>query len=562
MHLQSDDRKILVLVFLLLVISASAISYLSFQTRDAMKDAVRNELRSVSISIGTQIDGDTLAGLERGDENTPEFFTIRDALYQAQEKNPDIRYIYTMRRVGDAVEFVVDAEYGYSAQAARIGERYQYPNAEMIKGFSEVSADEEFTTDQWGTVLSGYFPIRDHNGSVVGLVGVDMDRQTVVSRMNYINWGFYLLIIVAILLVALGVLWTEQVRTTGYHEIQESEERFRNLAESTRSGIFILQKQKFLYVNPATAAMIGYSPEEIASMDPAHLLHPDFREMLREGIINCMTGGESPTRYEVRILPKGGEERWAELNIGPILYQNSPAVICTITDITRMKMDEILIRESHKKLNLMTSITFHDIRNSLMKVFGFLELIQKKETDPQVLEYLGAIRSSADSIHAKIEAARIYQEIGHHPPVWQDVEPLLHAEARDLGAEGITVHVHLPGLAIMADPLFDHVFSTLFDNTIRHGKTATEVRVSMSRERENLILSFEDNGAGVAEQEKDRIFERGVGENTGYGLFLAREILAITGMSIRECGRAGNGARFEIQVPAGMFRVPEKETFT
>ncbi len=73
----------------------------------------------------------------------------------------------------------------------------------------------------------------------------------------------------------------------------------------------------------------------------------------------------------------------------------------------------------------------------------------------------------------------------------------------------------------------------------------------------SLILLFEDNGAGIPVEDKPRLFTKGFGKNTGLGLFLSREILSITGISITENGEPGKGARFEIAVPKGMYR-PKK----
>jgi signal transduction histidine kinase len=70
------------------------------------------------------------------------------------------------------------------------------------------------------------------------------------------------------------------------------------------------------------------------------------------------------------------------------------------------------------------------------------------------------------------------------------------------------------------------------------------------------VVRWEDDGVGVPDAEKKRIFERGFGKNTGLGLFLAREILDLTGISIRETGTFGSGARFEMIVPFGSFRYP------
>jgi signal transduction histidine kinase len=82
----------------------------------------------------------------------------------------------------------------------------------------------------------------------------------------------------------------------------------------------------------------------------------------------------------------------------------------------------------------------------------------------------------------------------------------------------------------------------------------TEIRVSSRQSPEGLKILWEDNGIGIVPEEKEKIFERGFGRNTGLGMFLAREILSLTGISIRETGTEGEGARFEIIVPPGKFR--------
>ena len=109
-------------------------------------------------------------------------------------------------------------------------------------------------------------------------------------------------------------------------------------------------------------------------------------------------------------------------------------------------------------------------------------------------------------------------------------------------------------IQIFADPLFEKVMYNLTDNTIRHGETATESHVSVITEKDDIRIIWEDNGVGVPVEEKEMIFQRGFGKNTGLGLFLIREILAITGMTIQETGEPGKGARFEITVPNGMWR--------
>jgi signal transduction histidine kinase len=107
---------------------------------------------------------------------------------------------------------------------------------------------------------------------------------------------------------------------------------------------------------------------------------------------------------------------------------------------------------------------------------------------------------------------------------------------------------------LFADPLLEKVFFNLVDNSLRHGGNVTRITLEAVPSPGSLVLVYQDNGAGIPPEEKGEIFNRGYGKNTGYGLFLIREILSITGLSIKESGTQGEGARFEIHVPEGSFR--------
>jgi signal transduction histidine kinase len=117
-----------------------------------------------------------------------------------------------------------------------------------------------------------------------------------------------------------------------------------------------------------------------------------------------------------------------------------------------------------------------------------------------------------------------------------------------------------PGTLIYADPLIGRVFFNLVDNAMRHAGKITMIRFWVEESGDGAIIFCEDDGNGIAAEEKQKIFDRGFGRNTGLGLFLSREILAITGITIRETGEPGKGARFEIAVPKGSWRpAPDDE---
>jgi signal transduction histidine kinase len=122
----------------------------------------------------------------------------------------------------------------------------------------------------------------------------------------------------------------------------------------------------------------------------------------------------------------------------------------------------------------------------------------------------------------------------------------------------VLVQNELPaGLELFADPLIVRVVYNIMENAVRYGGRITTIRFFLEVRDKNHIIVCEDDGVGIPEADKKKIFERGFGKNTGLGLFLAREILSITGISIAETGEPGKGARFELVIPHGAIRRSE-----
>jgi signal transduction histidine kinase len=133
---------------------------------------------------------------------------------------------------------------------------------------------------------------------------------------------------------------------------------------------------------------------------------------------------------------------------------------------------------------------------------------------------------------------------------------MLVRSARDEVNPGqVAIRTDVGGSSVYADPIFSKVFSYLIDNSLRHGNHTTEIRISLKPEGEGILLSVKDNGCGIGPGEKEKIFERGYGKQTGWGLFIAREICTANGMTIREHGTAGSGACFEIRIPVHQVRM-------
>lgn len=203
----------------------------------------------------------------------------------------------------------------------------------------------------------------------------------------------------------------------------------------------------------------------------------------------------------------------------------------------------------------MAEITRHDIRNKLTVLGGYLSLLKEYPPKPQAIMYIDKLLSTTMTIAEHIEFTRLYQNLGVVAPSWQNVQATFFRACTHVELQQVHIRSDLDDLEIFADPLLERVFYNQIDNTLRYGgQTVSMMSLDARGTPEGLVITIEDNGMGVPDQDKEKIFRRGFGKNTGLGLFLAREILSITNITIRETGEYQHGARFEIFVPKGMFR--------
>lgn len=229
-----------------------------------------------------------------------------------------------------------------------------------------------------------------------------------------------------------------------------------------------------------------------------------------------------------------------------------PASGAQETEIAELKAKLVFLEN---KIHLIGSITRHDVLNQMTAIVGYNELLGMMIEDPKLLSFLEKERFALNKIRRQFQFARDYQNIAVEPPRWQNIRNLAVRVSEAFDLKGIRIIANTGTASILADPGLDTVFHQLFENAILHGETATEIVISLQESGTDGLLVVENNGMGIPPEEKDKIFERGYGKGTGWGLFLAKEILAVTGMSISECGSPEKGVRFEITLPPGSFRM-------
>ena len=333
----------------------------------------------------------------------------------------------------------------------------------------------------------------------------------------------------------------------------------QTIIDGSPDMIYIHDKTgRVIDVNENVVTKLGFSREEMLQSEPEMASSEGFSTtMAMQQITSALREGSASFEWVSR--KKNGEEFPVEVRLRrleSVSAEGNPEyrVLAIVRDITEQKRTGQIVQQARKKLNLLNTVIFQDVQTAAFSLSAYHELIKNIVTEPKAKTYLDKEVSLVRSINDALDFARNYQEMGIHPPRWQNVNQVFLFAISHLNFLDIEHHAGLANLQIFADPLLEKAFFKLMENVLRHGKTATAVTLTFEEKQDGLVIIIEDNGVGIQKEEKNMIFDRGYGKDAGLGLFLVREILSITGMTIQETGTEGKGARFEIHVPKGVYR--------
>jgi PAS domain S-box-containing protein len=343
--------------------------------------------------------------------------------------------------------------------------------------------------------------------------------------------------------------------------LEESERKYRELVENANSIILrVNDKGTILFFNEFAERFFRVPESEMlgknimgtilsAAVPPEKI--PD--EYVREFLIPS----EHLAYNEVPCNGKNGDPTWIAWTIRPVMDANNVPVEYLLVgmDITERRNAENALHRINAKLNLVSSIARHDILNKLTIIAGTVSLLKEMITDTTQKGYLQRAEDAMVAIRNQILFTRDFKDMGMEKAYWQVLDNVFLPIQERMKLGNTELDVTEKGVEIFADPWLNKVFSNL-TNYIRHlGKTTTKITIDYQESADGLEIIIKDNGIGIPADKKERIFERGFGEHNGYDLFLAREILAITGLSIKETGEPGKGVKFTIQVPRRAYRM-------
>lgn len=309
------------------------------------------------------------------------------------------------------------------------------------------------------------------------------------------------------------------------------------------------------YANRMAVQSLGFSAEEILMLSFGDLC-PAFT-LARWDTVWEQLKDEGTITLETGIISKDGLSTPVEIVIKYLEYHGKEFACSFSRNITdRIRMERAL-QQANKKLNLLTSNTRHDIHNKITVLLGYLGRAKKATKDPVLLDYLARQEKAAKEIRSEIQLTRDFKDLGTDSPAWLNIRTIAGLATGYYEEEPVRFIIDLPDIEIYADNNLERVFSLIYSNAIKHGKDTSIIRVSAMEKDHGLMIFIEDDGNGFSEEEKESMFDLKTGGESN-DLFITREILSLTGLSIDETGLPGQGARFEIGVPLSYYRTPAR----
>ncbi len=320
------------------------------------------------------------------------------------------------------------------------------------------------------------------------------------------------------------------------------------------------------------AKVLGYQPDELMPFTAEkylELLYPDDREGCLSLYLGWSKGKNPSGSGDVRLRHKNGSWVWIRSHWQVFWSPEKDSELWVVgvhQNITeKVKKDEA-IREAQRKIAMLSSVTRHDILNQVTVIrmlYDIMEMTGDISPDSDTWEQLSKINEAALAIERQISFTRDYENLGSEPPVWQDVGELIDrvAALSEFSPLNVTCTCHT--ISVYADPMLERVVHEIFTNAVLHGGGVTSITVSCSLTPDSTaVIDIADDGIGIADDRKIKIFSRGIGIKIRYGLYLSREILSITGISIQETGMEGKGAVFSLSVPQESWKIPENPALT
>ena len=343
-------------------------------------------------------------------------------------------------------------------------------------------------------------------------------------------------------LVAVGALIAYLSR-----RLRDQEALYRGLYDHSVSGILLLGPDNRIEdANPRASDLLGQAPEDLRGRPFAECASD--REAAERFLVALERGAVA--EQELALVRADGRTVHCLASGAPLEVGRR---VVTLADMTGLHRARAALEAANRTMAHLAGILDRDLARATGDLEACLARIRREIADPEVLALLRPLGERIGALRRRNEVSREFRVLGTRPPAWQRVQDAIEEAQARLDPGPVAVRAWTARLELYADPALPVALYHLLDNATRPDTGATAVIVTYHDGDGGCRIVVEDDGTGVPPGERDRLFEP-TDDRYGHGLFLAREILGITGIGIAEEG-TGKGARFVLTVPPEVCRV-------
>ena len=349
--------------------------------------------------------------------------------------------------------------------------------------------------------------------------------------------------------VIVGIGWLIAVLS---FRLRERQDLYQGLFYHSEAGSILVQKtEQGMVIEEVNDKACGLLHQTAADLTGTLLNSFMSRGVEQELFSQILRQGAVHATETVFTLPGGNIE--TVLVSAALLPEKR--VIITFVEISRRVHAEKSLKTANDKLNLLSRISKDHLQRTVDQMAETVKNADMHCNDTAARVFFNQMRVHVVNLTRQLFLTESYKNLGISPPAWLGVQQILEFEKPALISGSVSARLWTERLEIYADPLFKDVLVHLAENAIRHGIKIQNLTVTYHETREGLDLILEDDGIGIPEDKKRHIFEYDAGKYAGIGLYICREILGVTGMTITETGTEGKCARFVIHVPPDSYRI-------
>lgn len=358
--------------------------------------------------------------------------------------------------------------------------------------------------------------------------------------------------------------------------LKKSEEKYRLLIENSNEAIFIIQNDRIKFANSRVSQLLGNKIDELTDILFINLVIAEDRDMVHERQKSCLSGNNSTSNYSFRIISKDGSTYWVETNSVNISWDNEPAILNFMRDITRQKKTEARLFQAQKmeSIGTLAGGIAHDFNNLLMGIQGHASLaLLHMDTENPNHEHIKTIESLVMSGADLTKQLLGFARGGKYEVKAADLNTLIYKTSETIGRtkKEIKIQRNLANDLWLADidqGQIEQVLLNLYVNAWQAMPGGGELYLSTAnvvmdenrfkpyggRNGHYVKISVTDTGVGMDEKTKERIFEpffttKEMGRGTGLGLASVYGIIKNHNGFINVYSEKGQGTTFNIYLP-------------